>query len=702
MEAAVKNKNLNLSVFLSLFLFLFSVAGISAADESAAGNEWLADSFADPATIPFSFQYDGQPSARLLPKWKSTRETKRIDDTRELRRYVFTDPATGMQARFECTVYNDFPAVEWLVYFKNGGAKTAPILEDVQALDMRLPGQGADPVLHYAKGATCSWDDYRPIRRVLNRKTVLEVEPGGGRSSSDFLPFFNLERADTSGIVIAVGWSGEWKMQFTTDSSRAAHIRGGMALTHLKLNPGEEIRTPRMALLFYRSDPVEGQNMLRRFILAYHRPLRDGAPFPMPLMCSSWGGTPASEHLSDIQGIVDTEMPVDYYWIDAEWFGKGLWHQTVGDWRVKKDLYPDGFAPISGLLHKSDRRFLLWFEPERVCDTVPWYTEHSDWLMSVPKSRRYYNLWFEPEGSSQEEPDWVIWESRRNQICDNDRLFNLGDPAARKFLTDFISDRIDEFGIDCFRHDANISPLEFWRAADAPDRQGMSEIRWVEGLYAFWDELLRRHPGLIIDNCASGGRRIDLESMSRSTPFWRTDYPNHPVAKQCHTYGLSSWVPLNSTGNVRPITEDSYLLRSTFSSSLVVELPGLAKLGPQDPKIGVTRNMLRQYRDIQPYYLGDYYPLTCYSQTADAWMAWQFNRPDLGEGMIQVFRRPQSISESGKLRLFGLDENAVYLVTNQDAPGETESTGRSLMNDGVKVTVSERPAAAVLIYKKRQ
>jgi len=42
---------------------------------------------------------------------------------------------------------------------------------------------------------------------------------------------------------------------------------------------------------------------------------------------------------------------------------------------------------------------------------------------------------------------------------------------------------------------------------DTPDRQGMTEIRYVEGLYEMWDELRAKHPGLLIDNCASGGRR---------------------------------------------------------------------------------------------------------------------------------------------------------------------------------------------------
>ncbi len=72
----------------------------------------------------------------------------------------------------------------------------------------------------------------------------------------------------------------------------------------------------------------------------------------------------------------------------------------------------------------------------------------------------------------------------------------------------------------------------------------MTEIRYIEGLYTFWDELRLRHPNLIIDNCASGGRRIDLETVSRSVALWRSDYRYfEPNGQQCHTYGLSFYLP---------------------------------------------------------------------------------------------------------------------------------------------------------------
>jgi alpha-galactosidase len=505
-------------------------------------------------------------------------------------------------------------------------------------------------------------------------------------------------------MIFAIGWSGEWAADFSRDEAgKNARVRCGMANTHLTLHPGEEIRTPRVAVLFHEGGSLpHGQNLLRAFLLAHHRPKAGGIPLEPIRLNGNWGGTSAKDHLENIKTIVDHDLPVDYYWIDAEWFGQGPWHRTTGDWTPKADLYPQGFRPLADALHASGRKLLLWFEPERVCEGTPWYEEHKDWLLDVPKEKRHYN-W----GTSQADPEWVAWESARNQIRENDRLFNLGDPAARAFLTDFISNRITEFGLDCFRHDANIAPLEFWRAADAPDRQGMTEIRWVEGLYAFWDGLLVRHPGLIIDNCASGGRRIDLESISRSTPFWRTDFPAGPTVKQCHTYGISSWIPMNGTGAVNPVKLDAYAVRSTWSSSLEFELFSVGD-APQPETdrasfaLDKAKDALRLYGDVKPYFLGDYYPLTEYSQAEDAWVAWQFHRDDLGAGLVQVFRRPASICESGKIVLQGLDPKATYDIVNLDTHIARAAYGAALAKEGILVTFTERPSAAVFTYKERK
>lgn len=691
-------------VFILLALMLVLVVSrrsyafnVEPADTSAAKG-WVANAVEKGPVGPFSFVYDGKPASELLPTWTVKRESTSSGFS-----VTWTCPTTGLEIRLEGTVYADFPVVEWVLYLKNTGTADSPIIEGIQALDAVFPTPDGDPTLHYAKGATCSMEDYRPMKRILNKTGRTHLQPNGGRSSSDFMPFFNLEREPNKGVVIGIGWSGEWAADFERDEKgEGVRIRCGMANTHLRLHPGEEIRSPRMALLFYDGGSwLRGQNLLRAFLLAHHRPKADGKPFDMPLLNGNWGGTSAEVHLANIKAIIEHDVPADYYWIDAEWFGKGKWHQTVGDWTPKADLYPQGFKPLSDALHADGRKLLLWFEPERVCEGTPWYEEHKDWLLEVPKEKRCYN-W----GTSQADPDWVSWESARNQIRENDRLFNLANPEARAFLTDFVSAKITEFGLDCFRHDANIAPLEFLRTADTPDRQGITEIRWIEGLYAFWDELLKRHPGLIIDNCASGGRRIDLESISRSTPYWRTDFPAGPVAKQCHTYGISFWTPLNATGATNPGKDDAYAFRSTWSSSIEYEVFGGGDRAQADTDRATynydkAKAALIEYRDFRKYFLGDYYPLTEYSQADDAWIAWQFHRADLDEGMVQVFRRAKSICDSGKIVLQGLDPKATYTVKNLDTHEEFTKTGEELASAGFAVALPDRPASAVFVYKRQ-
>jgi alpha-galactosidase len=484
------------------------------------------------------------------------------------------------------------------------------------------------------------------------------------------LPFFNLEGAG-AGVVLAVGWSGRWAATFEAKAHGAVRARAGMAQTRLVLHPGEEIRTPSMLALFYQGDRWRGQNLLRQFILKHHRPLKQGQPLVAPITCGNWGGTRAEVHLDNIEKIIQQRLPVDYYWIDAEWFGTGGWPVNVGDWRVKKDLYPQGFKTLAEKLRADGRELMLWFEPERVFRGTPWQKEHAAWLL----------------GTGGE-----------------NFLFNLGLPEARLFLTDFLSARIEEFGLGCYRQDFNMDPRPFWQQADASDRQGMAEIRHIEGLYAYWDGLLARHPHLIIDNCASGGRRIDLETVGRATPFWRTDGPRDPIAHQCHTYGLLAWVPFSATSQDRAL--DDYEFRSSMCSSLCLnwwvagDVP--AERIPAEFPFDWARGTLDQYKAIRHFYYGDYYPLTAYSQARDVWMAYQLDRPDLRQGLVVALRRPSSPYETARFPLRGLDADAQYLITDLDTQATRRLTGGELMQQGLPVSLPRRPGSALITYAREK
>ena len=103
-------------------------------------------------------------------------------------------------------------------------------------------------------------------------------------------------------------------------------------------------------------------------------------------------------------------------------------------------------------------------------------------------------MWFEPERVTagswlwENHPEWLLGKEGGN------KLLYLGNPDARKWLTDHVDHLLTEQGIDLYRQDFNFDPLDIWRANDAPDRQGITEIRHVTGYLAYWDELRRRHP----------------------------------------------------------------------------------------------------------------------------------------------------------------------------------------------------------------
>ena len=104
---------------------------------------------------------------------------------------------------------------------------------------------------------------------------------------------------------------------------------------------------------------------------------------------------------------------------------------------------------------------------------------------------------------------------------------------------------------------------------------------------------------------------------------------------------------------------------------------------------------------MQPYFLGDYYPLTPYSVGDADWLAMQFNRPEEADGVVLAYRRPACGEESVRLKLHGLDPAAQYEVRSLDATAAAVVSGKSLLDEGLAVKLAGKPAAAVIRYHRQ-
>jgi len=645
-------------------------------EESKKAGQFVGEHFSRAKLPPFSFIFNGKASASFLTRWTFTEEKKKIDDNRTLQILTYTDPKTSLVVRALCTIYNDFPAIEWVLKFKNSSRSNTPIIENIQAIDTGFPFTGkGNFILHRALGSNAERVDFAPIDEPLNPRGEVAFGPREGRSSGNgALPFFNIEAPD-EGVMVGIGWSGKWKAAVGRDSGTVIHLSAGMEKTHFALRPGEEVRTPSVALLFWSgTDRLRGHNLFRRFILKHHTPQKDGRPMTLPLASGlGFGGPrPCNEYscatetyaIAMAYRLEQFGIVPEAGWIDAGWYegSETGWWQGVGNWVINKKNFPNGIRPISDVAKKLGMGFVLWFEPERVYKGTRLDREHPEWLVRLPQN--------------------------------SNSLLDLGNPEARRWLTDYISGMIEREGITVYRQDFNFDPQDYWRAADAPDRQGITEIKHIEGLYEFWDELLKRHPGLLIDNCASGGRRLDLETVSRSAPLWRTDYQYYePNGYQCHTYGLNFYLPCSGTGNSNP---DTYFWRSSLSSALVFGW----EVNQGSFPLAQAKKSMEEFKKLRPYFYGDYYPLTEYNSSDDGWIAYQFDRPEFQDGMVLAFRRNLSTVSDCRIKLHGLVPAGVYAVNFADYGIKTSEIGKNLLEEGLDIKIPAAPGSLLIMYKQ--
>jgi alpha-galactosidase len=627
---------------------------------------------------PFSFVYGDRTSDELLGAWKFQETVTKLDPNRAGRTQIYTDPNTGLVMRCEMVEYKDFPTVEWTLYFKNTGSTDTSILENIQVLDIELDrGSSGEFLLHHNVGSPANGDDYGPLETLLGGGAVKRLGGAGGRPTNSDWSYFNLEWAG-EGLIVAVGWPGQWAAQFIRDAGTRLRMVAGQELTHFKLLPGEEVRSPLIVLQFWKGDWIRSQNIWRRWMMAHSMP-RPGGRIPQPQLLASSSrqynemiDANEAKQIMFISRYLEEGIKLDYWWMDAGWYVHygGGWPR-VGTWEVDTGRFPRGLRAVSDYAHSKGVKILVWFEPERVAADT-WLTKNH--------------------------PEWVHGGAGGG-------LLKLSEPEVLEWLTNHIDKILVEQGIDLYRQDFNIDPLSFWRTADNPDRQGITEIRHVTNYLAYWDELRRRHPDMLIDSCASGGRRNDLETMRRAVPLWRSDYAYEAIGHQCMTYGLSLWLPFHGTGTVgtrnapyygsgyTPV--EPYAFWSNVSQSLGCGFDVRVK----ELDYTALRRLFGQWRQISANYYGNFYPLTPWTRNNTVWMAWQFDRPEVGEGMVQAFRRDENAEASRSLRLQGLEPDANYEVTNLDGGEPRQLSGHELMEKGLVINIADKPAAAVVTYK---
>lgn len=645
-------------------------------------------------SMRFSFLYDGKNGAELAHKVNVTEKGNEL-----ITEYLFED---GLKIINIAKHYPEFDAYEWVNWLENTGNKTTGLISELWDCDCEIKLKKAtvrDSA--YLPSVDTATKVYAPMGSILSEEEFFsdvnkfeennykhhlllneqrEYNAYQGRSSGgENVPFFNIHQ-DGIGIVWAIGWTGQWKAKITRNED-TVRLQSGVEDAEFVLYPGEKIRTSSVVLMNYEGDFEYAQNKWRRLIKKEFSPIGKRVE-NAPLCAGIWGGMKSDEVIRRIDRICEKEIPVEYIWMDAGWYGHdtkpslnefvGDWYSKTGDWVISKDIHPAGLTDVAAKIKEKNLKFLLWFEPERAVHTSEIYSKHPEYFLMYHDG--------------------------------NNGLLNLGNPEAFEYCLETLSDYIERLGISCYRQDFNMLPLDYhWRVNDKPRRRGMLEIKHIMGLYKLWDTLLERFPKLIIDNCASGGRRIDIETLRRSVPLWRSDAqcPADPIIEitQAHNMNFALWMPYSGTGCGR--IPETYRMRSSYAGGMTTNFTfdSADNFIYDDEFCEWFKGICEEYLKVRPYFAGDVYHLTRADADETAWAAVQWDRPEAADGMVQVFRRAKSPYSEAVLELRGISPEKNYEFADLDG-GSVVLSGKELCEKGFCVRLPEKKTAKIYIYKE--
>ena len=304
-------------------------------------------------------------------------------------------------------------------------------------------------------------------------------------------PGFGFERGLAHAVHVA--WSGNHVVRAEKRVTSESLLAGGELLDsgEIVLGPGESYSTP----------PVlgswgDGLNALSARLHEHIRSRRNHPRRPRPVTLNTWEAVYFNQHFAGLAELAEVAAAIgaERFVLDDGWFlGRRDDTTSLGDWIVDGTIWPDGLRPLADHVRALGLEFGLWFEPEMVNLDSELARAHPDWMLAVA--------------------------GRTPLPGRGQHVLDVANPAVSAYLLERISTLVDELDIAYIKWDHNRDVVD--GASSTTGRAGVHAATLA--LYDLLAELKRRHPGLEIESCASGGARVDLGILEHTDRVWTSD-----------------------------------------------------------------------------------------------------------------------------------------------------------------------------------
>ena len=596
----------------------------------------------------------------FAPATAAGSEQEWFDHARSLRmRTQFRAAGTGVVIR------------QWL---ENRGTQASPSLDCIEPLRLVF-NHPSDQWQHmFAHGDT--GESYWPTNAFcvhevtrLRGSLTMESHPGG-RPSQLHLPLListTAHHGGETGLFCGLEWSGEWYWRWESlDEGRRCQLLGGVKVSGLRLEAGEMLELPPVHLGFFKGDATAGTNVLRRYLYQHVCPRHDGKPMIPRVSYNHWVGIYNDYDVGLIQKQAQhaAALGVEIFVLDAAWF-QGDFPDGVGNWDdadVNRRKFPEGLKPLADFVRHLGMGFGLWFEPERAVEGTTVLRQHPEWMVPVPsRGKSSFHL-------------------------------NLAQPEAQDYLIKMVGEWIERLGLAWIKWDYNIEPRPFWNRVDP---SGKIQFAYMTGLYRVLDTLMGKYPQCVVEQCASGGRRLDIGTMKRAHTFWISDETHDPLNCRLMQARANRFLPghlLSSAVMVARGRGDMGFDDAAVLSRMMGWLSFCGDIASwSDALTGRMAQWVRVFKAMRHLVVRDFYQLLPMPRTLEDWHALQFVSPAKDEAVIFVFAGITGGSQKVKLRQ--LDPEANYRLARQPGGAPRTEPGRQLMEEGLRIVLNPAEGA---------
>ena len=327
---------------------------------------------------------------------------------------------------------------------------------------------------------------------ITSSRASFAIGQRGSWSTGGHLPMGILRARDQGrSLLWQVEHNGAWRWEMGDQGGSLYLVASGptdqSAAWMRRLAPGERFRSVPTTLVL-AGDDDELFAALTRARRRVRRPHPDNVELPVIVndYMNALMGDPTSENIPpfiEAARLAGAEI----YCMDSGWYTNGAtWWNDLGSWEPSLRRFPDGLQAMTSRMRDAGMVPGLWLEPEVVSVSSP----VADAL---------------PPGAFFQRDGQPVIESGRLQL-------DFRHPAALAHVDDAVERLIADLDLGYLKFDYN---MDITQGTDVDaDSPGDGQLGHQRVLLDWVRSLMDRHPALVIENCASGGQRMDAATLA--------------------------------------------------------------------------------------------------------------------------------------------------------------------------------------------